>query len=141
MYELSREMFRALSPGLVPDTRDPTRPPRTLLSLCEETVHRIASTPKARRMHASRLFKQVRALFAPGAQAELVGRVERAVEDAHRQLVEHTAGRVGGLLRCAATTRRNTPCMREPIPGLRYCPSHRHLEQDLDESRPLAHRT
>ena len=91
-------------------------------------MRRIAGTPAARRIHASRLFAQVRPLFAPSAQLELVTRIELAVDHVHERLIEHSEGRVGGLLRCAATTRRNQPCMREPIPGMRYCPSHRHLE-------------
>lgn len=129
MYELSRDLFRALRPGLIADPRDPGRPSRTLLALCEESVGRIARTPAARRLHAKRLFAQARALFPPNAQLELVARIERAVESVHDGLVAQTEGRTGGLLRCAAMTRRNTPCMREPIPGLRHCPSHRHLEQ------------
>jgi hypothetical protein len=28
---------------------------------------------------------------------------------------------------CQALTRKGTPCEREPIPGLGYCPSHTHL--------------
>ena len=131
MYELSRDLFRALRPGLITDPRDPARPSRTLLTLCEESVARIARTPAARRLHATRLFTQARALFPPNTQLELVSRIERAVENVHQRLIEQVEGRPGGLLRCAAMTRRNTPCMREPIPGLRHCPSHRHLEQTV----------
>lgn len=128
VYELSRELFRSIRPGLVPDRRDPARPARTLLGLCEDAVQRIAQTPAARRRHAMRLFTQVRSLFPPSEQLQLATRIEVAVADVHDRLVEHTAGRSGGLLRCAATTRRHTPCMREPVPGIRYCPSHRHLD-------------
>ncbi len=133
MYELSRELFRSLRPGLARDPRDPARAARLLLSVCEESVERIARTPGARRLHASRLFAQVRSLFPPGSHLELVVRIEHAVEQIHRQLVLQTEGRAGGLLRCAATTRRNTPCMREPIPGTAYCPSHKHLGMQMRE--------
>ncbi len=128
MYELSRDLFRAIRPGLIPDRRNPARPARTLLAMCEDTVQRIAQTPVARRRHATRLFAQARPLYAPNQQLELVTRIETAVANVHERLIEHTGGRTGGLLRCAATTRRHTPCMREPVPGLRYCPSHRHLD-------------
>ena len=127
MYELSRAMFRVLNTGLLPDARSPGRPARVLLGLCEETVALVARTPSTRRLHARRLFARARPLFAPSAQLELLDRIERAIDDVHTQLIARTTGRSGGLLRCAAMTRRNTPCMREPIPGLRYCPSHRHL--------------
>jgi hypothetical protein len=80
-------------------------------------------------MHATRLFAQARPFFPPSHQLELVSRIENAVAQVHERLVEHSGGRTGGLMRCAATTRRHTPCMREPIPGLRYCPSHRHLDE------------
>lgn len=75
-----------------------------------------------------RLFAQTRAFYAPNQQLELVARIETAVATVHERLVEQTGGRTGGLLRCAAVTRRQTPCMREPVPGFRYCPSHRHLD-------------
>jgi len=32
---------------------------------------------------------------------------------------------------CKAHTRRGTPCQREPLPGRDYCPSHKHLEEDM----------
>ena len=130
MYELSRELFRALRPGIMSDRRHPSRPARLLLALCEESVAQVARTPSARRLHASRLFGQARSLFPPNVQLALLDRIEREIEDVHRRLIERSGGRTGGLLRCAATTRRHAPCMREPIPGLRYCPSHRHLEAE-----------
>ena len=30
---------------------------------------------------------------------------------------------------CLASTRKGTPCQREPLPGRDYCPSHTHLEE------------
>jgi hypothetical protein len=35
----------------------------------------------------------------------------------------------GTRLRCRATTRRSTPCMRNIVPGTEYCPSHQHLAE------------
>ena len=128
MYELSRDLFRTIRPGLLPDRRDPARPARTLLALCEDAVRCTAQSPAARRLHAKRLFAQARSFYPPSDQLALSTRIEVAMAEVHGRLVEHTGGRTGGLLRCAATTRRHTACMREPIPGLRYCPSHRHLD-------------
>ena len=39
------------------------------------------------------------------------------------------------LLRCAAVNRRGKPCGREPLRGLRYCPSHQHLASSEDDGR------
>jgi hypothetical protein len=37
---------------------------------------------------------------------------------------------------CLASTRKGTPCQREPLPGMDYCPSHKHLEETFeDEAR------
>jgi hypothetical protein len=38
----------------------------------------------------------------------------------------------GAPLICHATTRRGTPCQREPLPGCRYCPSHKHLDDEIE---------
>lgn len=128
MYELSRDLFRALRPGLTPDRRDPARPARIVLGLCEEAVQRVAQFPAGQRVHARRLFVRARSFYAPRDQLELVTRIETAIALVHQRLVEQMGGHQGGLLRCAATTRRQTRCMREPLLGMRYCPSHRRLE-------------
>ena len=50
-------------------------------------------------------------------------------------------------LSCHASTRKGTACQRIPLPGSKYCPSHKHLEEDfelveidieMDHSLPLA---
>jgi hypothetical protein len=33
---------------------------------------------------------------------------------------------------CQASTRKGTPCQREPLPGRDYCPSHKHLEETVE---------
>ena len=33
---------------------------------------------------------------------------------------------------CHASTRRGTPCQRVPLPGSKYCPSHKHLDDDYE---------
>jgi hypothetical protein len=38
----------------------------------------------------------------------------------------------GEPLICHATTRRGTACQREPLPGSRYCPSHKHLDDEIE---------
>ena len=39
----------------------------------------------------------------------------------------------GGPRECRAHTRKGTPCQREPLPGRDYCPSHKHLEESIDD--------
>jgi hypothetical protein len=34
---------------------------------------------------------------------------------------------------CLASTRKGTPCQREPLPGMDYCPSHKHLEETFED--------
>ena len=38
----------------------------------------------------------------------------------------------GSPLCCHATTRKGTSCQRVPLPGSKYCPSHKHLDEDLE---------
>jgi hypothetical protein len=38
----------------------------------------------------------------------------------------------GRPLRCRATTRRGTPCRRDPLAINGYCPSHQHLADTED---------
>ena len=37
-----------------------------------------------------------------------------------------------------ASTRKGTPCQREPLPGRDYCPSHKHLEEAFEPSKSSA---
>ena len=39
---------------------------------------------------------------------------------------------------CHASTRKGKPCQREPLPGREYCPSHKHLEEPIEEREPVA---
>ena len=38
----------------------------------------------------------------------------------------------GSPRNCLASTRKGTPCQREPLPRRDYCPSHKHLEEAFD---------
>jgi hypothetical protein len=40
---------------------------------------------------------------------------------------------------CRASTRKGTPCQRDPLPRMDYCPSHKHLEEPAtEEFQPIA---
>jgi hypothetical protein len=38
----------------------------------------------------------------------------------------------GSPVCCHASTRRGTPCARVPLPGSKYCPSHKHLDEEFE---------
>ena len=38
----------------------------------------------------------------------------------------------GSPVCCHASTRKGTACQRVPLPGSKYCPSHKHLEDEFD---------
>jgi hypothetical protein len=38
----------------------------------------------------------------------------------------------GVQLSCHASTRKGTACQRIPLPGSKYCPSHKHLDEDFE---------
>lgn len=138
MYELSRELYRALRPGLAVDPRYPGRNAKSLLAFCEETVTLVAMNPPGAMLQARRLFSRVRFMFPVAGHVSLLTAVERATAEVARQLAtDATSGR-RSLLRCAATTRRNKPCLREPLLGQPFCPSHKHL---LDVSEVFEART
>jgi hypothetical protein len=38
----------------------------------------------------------------------------------------------GSPVCCHASTRRGTACARVPLPGSKYCPSHKHLDEEFE---------
>lgn len=129
VYEYSRDVYRRLRTILAPDRRNPGAPQRTLYAGCLEMVVEMAKEGGRARRPAERLFGRVRHLFPPHAQLHAYHLIEREMSRVSRSLLEEAKrGGRGNLLTCAAATRRNKPCQREPLRGSRYCPSHRHLE-------------
>lgn len=138
MYELSRDLYRALKPSVIPDPRQPGRSERLLLAACEQTVERIARDLRRYPRPARHLFAQVRFLFPLQEQLQAYRIIEDHVQAALERLeaeVGPDAGRATAL-RCASINRKGKPCGREPLRGSRFCPSHKHLEAVL----PPAHR-
>ena len=88
---------------------------------------------------ARSLFSEVRCHFPISDQLYVYKVIERNVNLAI-DYVERMPAELGldGLPRhCRASTRKGTPCQREPLPGRDYCPSHKHLEEPL-EATPIA---
>ena len=128
MYHFSRALYRDLRPHLMPDPRRPGAPQRGLLSACEQALERLARDRRVMARPADRLFQDVRSLFPVSRQLtayELIrARIEEALEYLSAQGDDQS---LVTLLTCRATTRRGKACQRQPLPGSRFCPSHRGL--------------
>jgi len=133
MYQFSRSLYRELAPDVVCDGTGDVRANRAeLLRSCEDAVERIATDRHYFAKPARTLYRDVRALFPMNSQLKAYRLIERHMTLA-TDFVERAelAGRTldGSPLSCHASTRRGTSCQRIPLPGHKYCPSHRHLEE------------
>jgi hypothetical protein len=113
MYQFSRSMYRELGGDVVPERGEELQVTRQrFLRACE-----------------------VRRFFPIGEQM----RVYRIVENHVRLAAEYVDSQArqgvtfdGSPLCCHASTRKGTACQRVPLPGSKYCPSHKHLEEEFD---------
>src|SRR3954447_13956710 len=143
MYQISRSMYRRLSPHVLPEPGDPTgsRNRQVVLEACEAAIVRLA---KDRRYfaHPSRsLFNEIRSCFSIRDQVLVYWLVERHMElaDDYLDRLPENVTPVGDQRQCRASTRGGAPCRREPLPAMEYCPSHKHLEEpDSWKSAPAA---
>ena len=131
MYRFSRSIYRELAPRIEGDDISRARARNHVLEASEETIRRLASDGRYFARPAQKLFSEIRDHFALAEQVHVHMVVERNVNLAIEfleQLPEEV--RLEGQPRqCPASTRKGTPCQREPRPGREYCPSHRHLEE------------
>jgi hypothetical protein len=136
MYQFSRSMYRELAVFVVPDHNHEVSDAKAqLLHSCETAVERLASDRHYFARPARWLFNDVRVLFPMSKQVVAYSVIERHMRLATDYVdmqarVGHSVS--GAPLICHATTRRGTPCQREPLPGSRYCPSHKHLDDELE---------
>jgi hypothetical protein len=136
MYQFSRSIYRELAGSVLADPRIGPAPNKyCLLNRCEAALERLASDRHYFARPARTLFNDVRTLFPLDKQMLVYSVIERHMRlaadyvDLHARLGESLTD---APLVCHATTRRGTPCQREPLPGSRYCPSHKHLDNDFD---------
>lgn len=137
MYQFSRSMYRELAEFVVPADHNcgVGAAKARLLSSCEAAVDRLASDRHYFARPARSLFNDVRMLFPLSKQLVAFSVIERHMRLAtdYVDLQARIGNSVSGEpLICHATTRRGTACQREPLPGSRYCPSHKHLDDDLE---------
>ena len=137
MYQFSRAIYRELSPRVLEGRHDPACERRQqLLRDCESAMERLATDRHYFARPVRTLFNDIRTLFPMGEQLRVYNVIERHVTLA-AEYVE-TQARVGvtfdgSPLCCHATTRKGTSCQRVPLPGSKYCPSHKHLDEDVAE--------
>jgi hypothetical protein len=139
MYRFSRSIYRELAPRMI-ESKPGCEPARhELLVACESTIERLASDRRYFAKPARSLFERVRMHFSISDQLHVFRVIERNITLAIAYLEQMPAelGLDGMPRQCRASTRRGTPCQREPLPGRDYCPSHKHLEEPL-EATPLA---
>jgi hypothetical protein len=138
MYQFSRSMYRELADCVVADQARSLGAGKTrLLLACEAAVERLANDRHYFARPARTLFNDVRMLFPLSKQMMAFSVIDRhmrlAAEYVDTQAREGNS-LTGAPLVCHATTRRGTACQREPLPGSRYCPSHKHLDNELESA-------
>jgi hypothetical protein len=136
MYQFSRSIFRELAPGVEPGRGEVATETRMrFLKACEASMERLAMDRHYFANPVRTLFKDVRHFFPIGDQLHVYRVCERhmrlATEFVDTQLRAGTTFD-GSPVCCHASTRRGTPCARVPLPGSKYCPSHKHLDEELE---------
>jgi hypothetical protein len=138
MYQFSRSMYRELGPLVVADRYGSDCENRQhFLQACESAFQRLASDRHYFARPSRTLFNDVR-IFFPMAEQMRVYRVidhymrvaAQFVDDREREGISLD----GSPLCCHASTRKGTACQRVPLPGSKYCPSHKHLEESFATS-------
>jgi hypothetical protein len=132
MYQFSRSIYRELSPLVVDG---PAGSRVRLLRSCEAAIERLATDRFYFARPSRTLFHDVRDLFPIACQLRVYSVIERHMTLAMEYVDEHYRQGVtfdGSPLCCHATTRKGTACQRLPVPGSKYCPSHRHLEDAFE---------
>ncbi len=132
MYRFSRCIYRELAPR-VEDCGDvaTSQARHKLLEASEATMRRLAADRRHFARPTRTLFNEVREHFALAEQVRVYMVIERYVGLAvdHLERLPDDVCLDGRPRSCLASTRKGTPCQREPLPSRDYCPSHKHLEE------------
>jgi len=136
MYQFSRSLYRELAQDVVSGRGDDVQAKRMLfLRACEASMERLALDRHYFAKPVRTLFNDVRHFFPIEDQMHVYRVCERhmnlATEFVDRQLRTGTTFD-GSPVCCHASTRRGTACARVPLPGSKYCPSHKHLDEELE---------
>lgn len=136
MYQFSRSIYRDLVPRIdaCGGAERTLAARRKVLEACEATIQRLVSDRRYFARPAKTLFTEVREHFALAEQVRVYMFIERHIERIEGLLDSLPADVTldGQQRSCLASTRKGTPCQREPLPGMDYCPSHKHLEETFE---------
>lgn len=142
MYQFSRSIYRELAADVIADPRNgASRNRERLLRSCEAAMERLATDRHYFARPARSLFNDVRIHFAMGDQLRVYRVIERHMSLATEYVDRYAQAGVtwdGSPLCCHATTRKGTACQRVPLPGSKYCPSHKHLEEEREATTATA---
>jgi hypothetical protein len=137
MYQFSRAIYRELSPRVVSGHHHPACERRQqLLRDCESAMERLATDRHYFARPVRTLFNDIRSLFPMSEQLRVYNVIDRHVSLAAEYVETQAREGVtfdGSPLCCHATTRKGTSCQRVPLPASKYCPSHKHLDEDVRE--------
>jgi hypothetical protein len=135
MYQFSRSLYRELGPDVIPCTgEDVCISRQRFLRACEASMERLALDRHYFARPVKTLFNDVRDLFPMSQQLRVYRAIERHVILATEYVDSQARAGVtfdGSPLCCHASTRKGTPCQRVPLPASKYCPSHKHLEEEF----------
>lgn len=138
MYQFSRLMYRELGSLVAGDRYGSACENRQhFLHSCENALERLARDRHYFARPSRTLFNDVRFFFPIAEQIRVYRVIDRYmrvatqfVDDREREGISLD----GNPLCCHASTRKGTPCQRIPLPGSKYCPSHKHLEESFATS-------
>jgi hypothetical protein len=135
MYQFSRSLYRELGSSVVPTTGEDVCVTRQrFLRACEASMERLALDRHYFAKPVKTLFNDVRTFFPMTEQIRVFRIIERHVQLAADYVDSQARAGVtfdGSPLCCHASTRKGTACQRVPLPGSKYCPSHKHLEEEF----------
>jgi hypothetical protein len=138
MYQFSRSLYRELGPLVVADRYGTACDNRQhFLASCENAFQRLASDRHYFARPSRTLFNDVRFFFPIAEQIRVFRIIEKYMRVAAHFVDEREREGIsldGSPLCCHASTRKGTPCQRVPLPGSKYCPSHKHLEESFATS-------
>ncbi len=133
MYQFSRAIYRELVDEVGPGNEVVKCVARQrLLAECEAAMERLATDRHYFARPVRTLFNDVRCLFPMSSQMHVYRVIEHQVTMAGEYVDSQAREGVtfdGSPLCCHATTRKGTSCQRVPLPGSKYCPSHKHLDE------------
>jgi hypothetical protein len=136
MYQFSRSLYRELANDVVSTRGEDVAVARQwFLKRCEYSMERLALDRHYFAKPVKTLFRDVRHFFPMTEQLRVYRTCERLMTQATEYVDSQLRTGVtfdGSPVCCHSRTRRGTACQRMPLPGTRYCPSHKHLDDEFD---------